>query len=121
MKKLIQLLFIPTLYLSCTSQDHKIKLINESGIMLDSVSINIVSAERYTIALKAINFNDSLTAVIPKGLPASNKHDITIGVTVFIKGQKPIYQYLYNDLTGSLLKNYRVRLNEKMELIWNDY
>jgi hypothetical protein len=116
--RLLFLLLIIFSFCSCQSQNREILFINNSGIALDSVIIAVSSAEVLTVKKNNFKNGDSLINKIPKGKPTSNRHDITVAVTVFINGQKPIYEYSYNDLTGELLADYIITLERDKKFIW---
>lgn len=103
---------------SCVSQERKIVFINQSGVEIDSVFIGVSSKEVYTIRLTKVKSGDTINNIILKNRPESNKHDITVDVTVFIKNYPPIYEFTYNDLIGYLNHNYIVTLNDKKKIEW---
>lgn len=118
MKQGIFAVILLTQIIGCFSQDRKIEFINQSGMLIDSVTISVSSADIYTIKFLKIKTNDSVVSILPKKIPKSNKHDITVSVTVYIKNQEAIYEYSYNDLIGYLSHDYIITLNNQKKLEW---
>jgi hypothetical protein len=93
-------------------------LVNKSGYLLDSAIITIFSAKDFSIKMKGINPNDTIVNIIPRDMPESNKHDITIEITAYINGEKPISDFRYNDLTGYLTSDYLIVIDDKRKIEW---
>lgn len=106
------------IFCGCFAQEKRVTFINDSGLKVDSAYIAVSSKEIYTIQLIDVYPGDTLFNIIPANVPESNKHDITLSITVFIKNHKPIYEYSYNDLVGYLNHSYTILLNENMKLEW---
>lgn len=111
---------IPIFLLSCnllteSTDNKKIVFINKSDIIVDSALIGVLSENSYAIKIIKICPGDSIVSIIPYKSLQSNKHDITVSITVFIK-EKRLYEYNYNDLTGYLIHDFTIILNNSGKL-----
>lgn len=97
--------------------DRKIAFINQSDTIVDSALIGVSSATSYTIKIKNIHPGDSIVSIIPHSAFKSNRHDITVSITIFFK-EKPLYEYSYNDLTGYLIHDFTLTLTNNRKLEW---
>lgn len=118
MRLVLITIVIQLFFSSCNSQERKILLVNKSGYLLDSAIITIFSAKDFSIKMKGINPNDTIVNIIPRDMPESNKHDITIEITAYINGEKPISDFRYNDLTGYLTSDYLIVIDDKRKIEW---
>ncbi len=111
-------LFVLILFSSCHSQNRKITFINQSGIEIDSLLIGISSADMYAIKYTNLRASDTIVTVIPHNKPKSNKHDITVDITIYPKNHDLVYEYYYNDLAGYLINSNTIIFNGKKEIKW---
>jgi len=118
--KLLFTLLLGSFFFGCNGQQRTIKFVNLSGSAIDSLRIAISSADVYSIGYNHIETGDSVIAEIPINKPRSNKHDIMVSFTVYIKGRTPIHQYSYNDLIGYLTYDSRIVLNPNDEIEWKN-
>ena len=115
--RLFCIIIFGCLVLSCTPPERKISFVNQYEAQIDSLHISVASADAYTVKYRNIKSLDTVITAIPNNKPKSNKHDITISVTIFMKGEV-IHRYNYNDLIGYLNRDYIIILNEKNEIEW---
>jgi len=114
----MKLFLIILLFTACNTKNRKVIFINQSDFKIDSVKISISSADVYNVKFDNINLFDTVTNEIPFGMPMSNKHDITIFISIFIKNMNPINSYSYNDLSGDLTNDYLIKLDKNNKVIW---
>ncbi|NLN34250.1 MAG: hypothetical protein GX159_11745 [Flavobacteriaceae bacterium] len=117
--RLLYTIFLGFLIVGCSAQkEHTVTFINQSDTTIDSITIGVASADVYAVKHTNIEPSDTVVSAIPRNKPKSNKHDITIFITIFIKDQDVIYKYSYNDLIGYLNHDYTIILNKEKEVEW---
>ena len=116
--KLVCILLFGFMLNSCYSQKRKITFVNLSPFKIDSLQIGVSSADTYSIKFLNIAANDSVFCIVPYDKPRSNKHDITVSISVYIKKEDVIHTYDYDDLGSSMAGEYRVVLNKEKKLKW---
>ncbi len=117
--KIICAVLVVVFFSSCYSQKVTITFINQSEVGIDSLRIGISSADVFTLKHVSIGKSDTVITVIPHDKQRSNHHDITIFISIYIKNNKVIYSYSYNDLAGYLSNDYTIILNGKKEIQWH--
>jgi hypothetical protein len=111
-------LFIGLVLSCCYSQKRTITFINQSEDKIDSISIEVFSADLYSITHSNIEKSDKVITSIPHTVPKSNNHDITISISIYIKNHDLIYRYYYNDLAGYLSNDYTIVLTKEKKVQW---
>lgn len=112
-------LFLGFLMAGCSVREERtVTFINQSDAAIDSLTISVASADVYGVKHANIEPSDTIVLVIPRGKPKSNKHDIMISITIFIKEQDAISKYNYNDLIGYLNHDYTITLTKEKEVEW---
>jgi hypothetical protein len=103
----------------CKLQHRQITFFNQSGEPIDTLKISISSAGTYQFIYTDIAASDTVYSFLPSTEPRSNKHDITIHVTVQSKNYlTPVYSYSYNDLAGYLQSDETIIFDKQKEIRW---
>jgi len=87
---------------------------NGSNSFIDSAIFKI---NGYKENIARININVEKQIDVPRNLIPNNKHDITVFVTVFLRGGKTLSAQFYNDLTGSAGKSITAVVDSNLQLI----
>jgi hypothetical protein len=86
--------------------------------VLDSVHIGVSSKDVYAMKRENIMPGDTIQLIVPRNVPNSNKHDVTIFVTVYMKGSGPIHDFAYNDLSSNLTNDNYITLDRNKKIRW---
>jgi hypothetical protein len=116
--RLLCTILLGLLLYSCYSQKRTITFINQSEFKIDSIQIEVSSADVYTIKHINIEPSDSVIDNIPANKPKSNKHDVMVSIAIYIKDHDLIYRYDYDDLAGYLYTDFTIVLNKEKEVKW---
>ena len=114
--KLLLAFAIGLLSISCKSDRRTIIFINQSNEKIDSITVAVASATLFSKKHFQIKPNDTIITHIPANTPVSNRHDISVEVTVFVHHQPPVYIQNYNDLTGTLDHDFSFVFTKQKEI-----
>ena len=112
------MIFLSLLFTGCYSQQHRVTVINQSAILIDSLHIGVTSADTYSATYKNIRPHDTLVFNVPGHKPASNNHNVTAFITICFPGAGPVYSYYYDDLAGYLTGDLVVYIDQNRKVVW---